>query len=240
MDACGLVHISVRTWSQHWKSLSVFFFLVWNRWETHKTTVFLLHVDLWILSPLLQLLVCLPCQGACGVWLGAISVQLRLKWMWLIESGGLLNDLLSRFRSAITFNLPQYWGKSEVVIVWLDRKPPATCFFSLFFKIKVIDVDLKNQVRCDTTFLFKTFYFLMWAHKNATICSCGWKPSARQKPSGCHLSSFRHTTLFPHILPSERLCPLPPDIIGVTFKETNLLNYLWKLVSRSWVTGRGN
>lgn len=48
-----------------------------------------------------------------------------------------------RFRSAIASNLPHYWGMSEVVIVWLDRKPPATCFSSFFF-IEVIDVDLKS------------------------------------------------------------------------------------------------
>lgn len=48
-----------------------------------------------------------------------------------------------RFRSAIASNLLHYWGMSEVVIVWLDRKPPATCFSSVLFLLKLLTLTSK-------------------------------------------------------------------------------------------------
>lgn len=142
------------------------------------------------------------------------------------------------FRSAITSNLPHYCGMSMVVIVRLDRKPPATCFTS-----------------------FSYWIYGRWPQKSGVTWPSSLKPLFFHMGSfACHhlpvwLQTFRKTktqwrlpellqthnvTLFSHILPSERLSPLPPDIIGVAFEETNLLNYLCRLLSRTWVTGRSN
>lgn len=113
------------------------------------------------------------------------------------------------------------------------------------FPIEVIDIDLKSTIRCDMTFHFKTS--LKTKQKKHELI--GMRPFSfmaanlqRDKTQWRlpELLQKHNVTLFSHILPSERFCPLPPDIIGVTFEETNLLNYLCRLVSRTWVTSHSN
>lgn len=110
------------------------------------------------------------------------------------------------------------------------------------FLVEVIDINLKSQVRCDMTFHFITSFSLTWAHSNAAILPV-WLQTFGNTKTQWRLPELLQThnvTLFSHILPSERFCPLPPDIIGATFEETNPLNYLCRLVSRTWVTGCSN